>query len=310
MNHSQLFAEYRNLLFSIAYNMLGVVEDAEDCLQDTYLKWSELNPDEITNHKAFLVKMITNLSINQLKSTRRKRENYIGLWLPEPLMKEKVVDSFKSIDLYHSLSIGMMVLLEKLTPPERAVFLLKEVFSYDYSEIADIISKSEDNCRKIFSRAKKNLGGQEKRFQLDMKVHENMLHQFLNAVNKGNMEGLIGLLREDIQLLADNGGKAFEFGGKSLIDKPVKGQNNVSEFIKGVTEKMTDSAPDLTQQIIYVNGLPSVISCSNDKPICLMSLEIEDEKIANIYMHTNLDKFWNAKLDSLEEYLNKIQTKK
>src|ERR1022692_532902 len=104
MNHANIFSEYRNLLFSIAYNMLGVVEDAEDCLQDTYLKWVELKTEEITHPKAFLVKMITNLSINQLKSTRKKREDYIGLWLPEPLMKEKVVDSFKSIDLYHSLS--------------------------------------------------------------------------------------------------------------------------------------------------------------------------------------------------------------
>src|SRR5665213_87065 len=149
MNHIKVFSDYRNLLFSIAYNMLGVVEDAEDMLQDTYLKWMETNPDEVNTPKAFLVKVITNLSINHLKSTRKERENYVGLWLPEPLMKEKVVDSFKSIDLYHSLSIGMMVLLEKLTPPERAVFLLKEVFSYDYDEIAEIISKSEDNCRKI-----------------------------------------------------------------------------------------------------------------------------------------------------------------
>src|SRR5215470_10963539 len=186
MNQLDLFTEYRGLLFSVAYNMLGIVEDAEDILQETYLKWSALKSEEIKNHRALLVKIVTNLSINYLTSARKKREDYVGLWLPEPLVKEKVSDSLKAVDLYYALSIGMMVLLEKLTPSERAVFLLKDVLSYEYSEIADILSKSEDNCRQIFSRAKKNLGGREKRFQIDIQVHEKMLQRFLNAVNHGN----------------------------------------------------------------------------------------------------------------------------
>ena len=159
MNQLDLFTEYRGLLFSVAYNMLGIVEDAEDILQEAYLKWSALKSEEIKNHRALLVKIVTNLSINYLSSARKKRENYVGLWLPEPLVKEKITDSFKGIDLYYSLSIGMMVLLERLTPLERAVFLLKDVLSYEYAEIAEILSKTEENCRQIFSRAKKNLGG-------------------------------------------------------------------------------------------------------------------------------------------------------
>src|SRR5262249_2312137 len=156
MNQLEVFTEYRGLLFSVAYNMLGIVQDAEDILQETYLRWSAVKLEEVTNHRAFLVKIVTNLSINHLTSARKKREDYVGLWLPEPLSKEKINDSIKGLDLYYSLSIGMMVLLEKLTPLERAVFLLKDVLSYEYSEIAEILSKTEENCRKIFSRAKKN----------------------------------------------------------------------------------------------------------------------------------------------------------
>lgn len=295
MNQSELFSEYRNLLFSIAYNMLGVVEDAEDLVQETYLKWAKLNVDTIKYHKAFLVKIITNLSINQLNSAKRQRENYIGLWLPEPLAKDKVIDSFKSVDLYYSLSIGMMVLLEKLAPSERAVFLLKEVFSYEYSEIAEIISKSEENCRQIFSRAKRHLGGREKRFQLDVKVHEKMLKQFLNAIDEGSMEGLIGLLREDIVLLADGGGTSFTFGDQkfSAFRNPIIGIDNVSKSVLTVVSKIQKYAPNRVNKIVYVNGLPSIVAYSNDAPYCLICLEISDEKICNIYVHTNPDKIKN-----------------
>jgi RNA polymerase sigma-70 factor (ECF subfamily) len=292
MNQLEIFTEYRALLFSIAYNMLGIVQDAEDIVQETYLKWAAVNPVEIKNHKAFLVKIVTNLSINYLTSARKKREDYVGLWLPEPLMKEKVTDSIKAVDLYYALSIGMMVLLEKLTPSERAVFLLKDVLSYEYSEIADILSKSEDNCRQIFSRAKKNLGGREKRFQIDIQVHEKMLQKFLNAVNHGNTEELIDLLRDDIELLADGGGKSFTFGRQkfSANRKPVVGANNVSKFVLNVGDKINRYVPNVTNKVVYVNGLPSLVTYSNNVPYCVICLEIADNKIANVYLQTNPDK--------------------
>jgi len=216
MNQLEIFTEHKGLLFSIAYNMLGIVQDAEDIVQEAYLKWSSVTMEEIKNHRAYLVKIVTNLSINYLDSARKKREEYVGLWLPEPLLKEQVTDSFKAVDLYYSLSIGMMVLLERLTPSERAVFLLKDVLSYEYAEIAEILSKTQDNCRKIFSRAKKNLGGREKRFQIDVQVHEKMLQKFLSAVSHGNTEELIGLLREDIELLADGGGNHLRLVNKNF----------------------------------------------------------------------------------------------
>jgi RNA polymerase sigma-70 factor (ECF subfamily) len=183
----------------------------------------------------------------------------------------------------------MMVLLEKLTPSERAVFLLKEVFSYDYTEISEIIEKPEDNCRQIFSRAKKHLGGKEKRFKVDIKIHEKLLHQFLDAVRKGNMEGLFSIFKEDIQLIADNGGKTSTFGRQkfSAARKPVVGKNNVSKFILGITEKVGNNIPNVTNKILYVNGVPSVVTSSNDVPVCLMSLEIVDDKIANVFVQSH-----------------------
>jgi len=292
MNQLEIFTEYRGLLFSVAYNMLGIVQDAEDILQETYLKWSALKSEEIRNHRALLVKIVTNLSINYLSSARKKREDYVGLWLPEPLVKEKITDSFKSVDLYYSLSIGMMVLLEKLTPLERAVFLLKDVLSYEYSEIAEILSKTEENCRQIFSRAKKSLGGREKRFQIDVEVHEKMLQKFLKAVNHGNTEDLIELLRDDIELMADGGGKSFTFGKQkfSATRRPIIGANNVSKFVLNVGDKIDRYVPNVTHKVVYVNGLPSLVTYSNNVAYCIICLEVSDDKISNIYLHTNPDK--------------------
>jgi RNA polymerase sigma-70 factor (ECF subfamily) len=239
--------------------------------------------------------MITNLSIDHLNRARARRMSYIGPWLPEPLMKEKAADSFKSIDLYHSLSIGMMVLLEKLTSSERAVFLLREVFAYDYSEISSIVDKSEDNCRQIFNRAKKNLDGREKRFKIDVEAHEKILQQFLRAVHKGDMDGLIELLREDVVLVADGGGTSFSYGGQkfSAALNPIIGRTHVSKFMTRVFEKAETSIPGFSFEVAYVNGLASSISYSHDKPISLVCIEIVDGRISNIYVHANPDKIRN-----------------
>ena len=295
MNHLEIFTEYKGFLFAVAYNMLGIVQDAEDILQEAYIKWSTVVIEEIKNQRGYLLKIVTNLAIDYRDRARRKKEDYIGLWLPDPLVKEKMAESFGSVDMYHSLSIGMMVLLEKLTPSERAVFLLKEVFSYDYSEMAEILSKSQDNCRQIFSRAKKNLGGREKRFQLDVRVHEKMFQKFLNAVKYGNTEDLLMLLREDIELQADGGGKSFSFGKQkfSAVRKPVVGAANVCKFVLNVGDKISKYVPNITQKIVYVNGLPSLVTYSNNVAYCVMCLEIDGDKVSNIYLHTNPDKIRN-----------------
>lgn len=287
-NKTEVFLEYKRLLFSVAYNMLGEVAAAEDIVQDTFLKWLQVDSEGVRHPKAYLVKAVTNQSINYLESARQKREHYVGTWLPEPIINYEPNRAQVRVEFYHALSIGILVLLEKLTPQERAIFLLKEVFVYDYSELADLFEKSEDNCRQIFRRAKQNLGKDSKRFQVDLKAHEKMLKEFLSATTEGRMDSLIGLLKEEIVLYADGGGNSIQVNGQRLtaVPKPIKGIAKVSRLVMTSVSKLA-FLPDLVQEIIVVNGLPSIISYSRDEPVAVVILEPMGEKILNIYIQTN-----------------------
>jgi RNA polymerase sigma-70 factor (ECF subfamily) len=150
MTKTEAFLEYRSLLFSVAYNMLGVVADAEDIVHDTFEKWLAIDTAAVQKPKSYLVKAVTNKCITHLEKIKRERNNYIGPWIPEPLIADNTQTDHKRVEMFHPLSIGIMMMLEKLTAQERAVFLLKEIFSYDYDEIAEIINKTNDNCRQIF----------------------------------------------------------------------------------------------------------------------------------------------------------------
>jgi RNA polymerase sigma-70 factor (ECF subfamily) len=296
---TETFLEYKQLLFSVAYNMLGDVAAAEDIVQDTYLKWLEVVADDIRHTKAYLVKTVTNRCINYLDSARLKRESYVGTWLPEPLINYDLNKPYAKVEAYHALSIGILVLLERLTPQERAIFLLKEVFAYDYYELAEIFEKTEDNCRQIFKRAKANLGKDAKRFKVDVKMHEKMLHNFLSAVAEGDMESLIVLLKEDIVLLGDGGGSAIHVKGQRLTapPKPIYGRENVIRLLLTSLGKIRELA-DFRTAIIIANGLPSTISWSGDSPLAVISFEPEGDQIRNIYIQTNPDKLKRFKLNS------------
>src|SRR5882762_2201590 len=261
-NKTETFLEYKALLFSMAYNMLGNIDQAEDIVQDIYLKWMEVQVGSVKHTKAFLVKMVTNKCINHLNSARVQREDYIGIWLPEPLQDSGPDRAHQRIESYHALSIGMLVLMEKLTPQERAIFLLKEIFAYDYYELAEIFDKTTDNCRQILKRAKDNLGKDTRRFQVDLKVHEKILNNFLQAISEGSVEDLIDLLKEDILLFADGGGRTFTVQGQRLtaFAKPIHGRENVGRLLLTVVPKFIQSVPDFSQEIIFANGLPSILS--------------------------------------------------
>jgi RNA polymerase sigma-70 factor (ECF subfamily) len=289
---TEIFLEHKSLLFSMAYNMLGDIDEAEDIVQETFLKWMEMATGTVLHAKAYLVKIVTNKCINYLNSARVKREEYIGIWLPEPMLDSAADDDHKKTDSYHALSIGILVLLEKLTAQERAIFLLKEVFTYDYFEIAGIFDKTEDNCRQIFKRAKQNLGREVKRFEVDVKVHEKMLGNFLQACAQGTMDSLIDLLKEDIVLFADGGGRSIAVNGQRLTAtlKPIYGRENVGRFLITVLSKITQFIEDFSRELVIVNGLPSVISYSGDTPLSLVSIELDGDKITNVFIQTNLDK--------------------
>jgi RNA polymerase sigma-70 factor, ECF subfamily len=297
-NKTETFLEYKALLFSIAYNMLGGIDAAEDIVQDTYLKWMETDAGNVRQTKAFLVKIVTNQCINYLNSARVQREKYIGVWLPEPLRNYDPSRDQSRIETYHALSIGMLVLMERLTPQERAVFLLKEIFAYDYFELAEIFDKSTDSCRQLLKRAKDNLGKETRRFEVDMHVHQKMLRNFLQAVAEGDLDGLIGLLKEDIQLFADGGGrKAIVVDNKRLsaFPKPINGSRNVINAMLRTFPRFLSALPELHVELAFANGLPSVISYSGDEPVGIISIETDGERIRNIYLQTNPDKLKHIK---------------
>lgn len=291
-NGAETFYEYKSLLFSIAYNMLGLVDAAEDMVQETFLIWMEVTTDEIKHPKAYLVRIITNKCINYMNSARAKREKYIGLWLPEPLVNYAPDKAYTKVESYHALSFGILVLLERLTPQERAIFLLKEVFAYDYQELGELFDKTRDNCRQIFTRAKKHLGNDAKRFEVDYKVHEEILSKFLRAVSGEGLEDLIELLKDDVIFIADGGGRTINMGGKrySATPRPVQGKKNVIRLLTAVFPKLIQYVPGFSQEITIVNNLPSILTYSENIPLSLLSIEHDGEQIQNIYIQNSPDK--------------------
>src|SRR5262245_39493526 len=201
----EIYHQHRGLLFSIAYRMLGSVSDVEDLLQEVFIRWQQTPFDQVQSPRALLVTIITRLCLKHLQSARVKREKYFGEWLPEPLLTSPEPAGMSRMD--GSISMAFLVLLERLNPVERAVFLLREIFEYEYSEVATIVSQSEANCRQILRRARGRVRKIEPRFHPSASEHERLLKQFLDASSKGDMDGLVSLLSNDVVFHSDGGGK-------------------------------------------------------------------------------------------------------
>jgi RNA polymerase sigma-70 factor (ECF subfamily) len=276
------FDQYRGLLFSVAYRMLGTVADAEDMLQETFIRWQQASDEEIRSPRAFLVTIISRLCINYLQSARVQREEYVGQWLPEPLVTGQGNDALGLIRVDETLSMAFLVLLERLTPIERAVFLLREVFEYEYSEIAAVLGQTEANCRQILSRARQHIGAMRPRFQPPPEKHAHLLERFLEALRTGNMEGLLSLLSKDIVLYADGGGKAL------AVPNAIHGADKVARGILTGLRKLVPK--DLTRRIMEVNGKPAVVSWRNGKPFSVLTLEASEGYVTAIYVITNPEK--------------------
>lgn len=292
VNKDETFREYKSLLFSIAYNMLGKVDAAEDIVQDTFLKWLEADVSQVRQTKAYLVKSVTNTCINYLQSARVRREAYVGIWLPEPINQYDGNETHSKIETWHTLSFGILVLLEKLSPVERAVFLLREIFSYDYTEVAEIVEKSADNCRQIFKRAKDSLGKDARRFAVDIKAHERILQHFMRAIAEGSVDELVQVLKEDIVLMGDGGGTTFAVNGQRITAtaNPIFGRDKVSRLLLKIVPKFDQHLPGFHRSIVVANNLPGIISYSGNQPIALVSIEPEGDLIKAIYVQTNPDK--------------------
>lgn len=242
MNCAQVFAEHRNLLFAIAYRMLGLVMDAEDMVQESFLKWHEVCADSIASPKGYLTTMITRLCIDHLRSARVQREEYIGPWLPSPIFTDTATPE-ETVEQHASISMAFLIMLERLSPVERAVFLLREVFDYDYATIADIVEKSEASCRQIMRRARQHLDEKEARFAPAIDVQEKLLQQFLDLVTTGQTETLLSLLTDDIVAYSDGGGKV------AAARKPIYGAQLVARFMVGLNKWATSDTQITLRQV-------------------------------------------------------------
>ena len=278
-----VFTDARPLLFAIAYRMLGSVADAEDVVQDAYLRWQQTPDEEIRAPRAYLTTIVTRLAINQLQSARVQRESYVGPWLPEPLVTEHAPDPTEPVELAESLSMAFMLMLERLSPIERAVLLLHDVFDFDYAEIARIVDKSETNCRQLLSRAKKHLGTAEARFDADPAQAERLLQRFNTAANAGDVDGIVAVLAEDITLWTDGGGRAR---GATLA--PVHGAENVARFVADVLRRHVPA--ERTVRLTRINGQPGFLVYVGGRAHAAVIFEVREARIQAIYSISNPDK--------------------
>lgn len=285
-NTTQIFNQYRGLLFSIAYRMLSSATDAEDIVQEAFIRWMEARPEDVQSPRAYLCSIVVRLCIDQLRSARSKREVYVGPWLPEPVSTEQHPELVQTAMRAESLSFAFLVMLENLKPLERAVFLLREVFEYDYEEIAAIVGKSAANCRQVLHRAHERLGERRPRFAVSHEQQERITHQFLRASTGGDMQGLLNLLTTDIVLTADGGGKA------QAGLKPVYGADRVSRGFMGSILKMP---PGVVARVEEINGQPALVGYLDGRPYAVVLLEIEEDRVGRVYIVMNPDKLgWLA----------------
>ncbi|MEP7287705.1 MAG: RNA polymerase sigma-70 factor [Chloroflexota bacterium] len=278
------FETYRPLMFSIAYRMLGSATEAEDIVQEAYLRYQATSSAQIVSYKAFLSTVVTRLCLNNLQSAHSQRETYIGPWLPEPVLTEtdETFAPVQQAELHESLSIAFLALLEQLTPLERAVFLLREIFDYDYIEVAEIVGKEEAACRQMFSRAKKHIAEQRPRFKATPEAHRQLLNQFIQTVNTGDLDGLMQLLSQDVIMWTDGGGKTR---GAAL--QPLRGREAVAKFAMASIRLVP---ANFSVEVSEVNGELAIIRREGDRALVVLSIAVDRGHIAEVHVIGNPDK--------------------
>jgi RNA polymerase sigma-70 factor (ECF subfamily) len=281
----EIHAELRPLLFSIAYRMLGSVAEAEDVVQDAYLRFHRALGEgtAVESPKAYLAAVTTRLAIDQLRARKTRREAYVGPWLPEPLVAGTEADVAEHAEMAESLSMAFLVLLESLSPVERAVFLLREVFEYGYEEIAQIVDKSEANCRQIFARARRHIETSKPRFEPSDSERDELARRFFTACEQGDMDGLLELLAADAVMVGDGGGKA------QALPAPMSGRERVARFLLGLFSR----GAQLNAQIrpVRVNGQPGWIGYdAHGGVINVFAVDVADGHIQAIRSVVNPDK--------------------
>lgn len=281
----QVFAEYRNLLFSVAYRILGTAADAEDAVQDAWLKWSAADRSQVADPKAYLVRIVSNVAMDRLRSARSRRETYVGPWLPEPILTS--TDTADDVAAAESVSMALLVVLETLSPLERAVFVLKEAFGFSYAEIADAVERSEDAVRQAGHRARGHVQARRPRFHADRVRQRDVTERFFAAAVGGDINALMQLVAPDVTLWTDGGGKVRQ------AMRPIVGAARVATWFAGVGQRPYQGIEpaDMAVEVVELNGGPGIVFSGAGRVIATLTLDLDATgRVAAIHNVANPDK--------------------
>ncbi|MFJ8783523.1 MULTISPECIES: RNA polymerase sigma-70 factor [unclassified Streptomyces] len=281
---TDIFEEHRPVLMGVAYRMLGRVADAEDVVQEAWLRWSAADRSEVREPRAYLVRVTTRLAIDRLRQVKARGETYVGPWLPEPYVTDfgdTVADTAEQAVLADSVSLAVLVVMESLSPLERAVFVLREAFGYPYADIAAMLDRGEPAVRQLAGRARRHVEERRPRYEVDPVRRRDLTERFLAAAGGGDLEGLMSLLAPDVRLVGDSGGKS-----KAPL-RVLESADHVGRFLVGVAQR---GVPDITWRFLELNGGPAVLVLSGGKPDSVFQLDILDGRIQSVYVIRNPDK--------------------
>ncbi|RDH76295.1 RNA polymerase sigma-70 factor [Mycolicibacterium moriokaense] len=282
--HAERFTHLRPLLFTIVYEILGSATESDDVLQDSYLRWADVDLATVRDTKSYLAQLVTRQALNTLRAGARRREDYIGPWLPEPLLLDEA-DPSADVVLAESVSMAMLVLLETLTPDERAVFVLREVFGFDYDEIAGAVGKSVATVRQVAHRAREHVHARRKRFEpADSTRTAALTEQFMTAASTGDVDGLLAMLAPDATWTADSGGKA------SAARRPIVGAQKVANVLVGLFRVAAERMPNVRFETATYNSAPAVVIYDGEHLEGVFMVEVTDGLISHFYAMRNPDK--------------------
>ncbi|MGW2303721.1 RNA polymerase sigma-70 factor [Streptomyces sp. NPDC001809] len=278
------FEEHRALLLGVAYRMLGRAADAEDVVQEAWLRWTAEDRAEVREPRAFLVRITTRLAVDRLRQAAARRESYVGPWLPEPVVTDfgpTAPDTAERALLADSVSLAVLVVLESLSPPERAVFVLREAFGFPYAEIATALDRSEAAVRQLAGRARRHVDERRPRYDVDPAARRDLTERFLAAAAGGDLGGLLDLLAPDVRLVGDSGGKS-----RAPL-RIIEGADKVGRFLHA-TARSADAALDV--RLLELNGAPALLTLADGRPDAVLQIEILDGRVQRVHLIRNPDK--------------------
>ena len=273
---TEVFRQHRDVLMAVAYRILGRFADAEDVVQEAWLRWTRADPAEVTNPRAFLLRTAARLALDRLRRIKARRETYVGPWLPEPIQTEQQVT--ERVELAESVSLALLVVLETLSPLERAVFVLREAFGLSFAEIAEIVGRSEAAVRQLAHRARAHVRARRPRFQADPATYRRVTERFLATSLTGDLDGLMAVLAPGVTLVADGGGQT-----RAPL-RPVQGADRVARFMVAVAR---GRGPEVRAELVEINGGPGIVVSDAGAPTAALVLDVTDGLVQTVYLVAN-----------------------